>query len=94
MNKHVESTLVPRLDEGSNPSSSTPLVSRKPQSLNRFCGFFLLWPLLIECFDSEKIALEPYVFELYILGDWSEWADRSKFCCYSWMKVRVVPAGR
>ena len=50
-NKHVESSLVPRLDEGSNPSSSTwrggqiPDLARqnqdKPQTINQFCGFLV-----------------------------------------------------
>ena len=49
--KHVESLLVPRLDEGSNPSSSTWRVGQipankslnktKPQNINQFCGFFV-----------------------------------------------------
>lgn len=49
---HVESTLIPRLDEGSNPSSSTWRVGQipankslnktKPQNINQFCGFSCL----------------------------------------------------
>ena len=49
--KHVESALVPRLDEGSTPSSSTQRVGQipankslnktKPQNFNQFCGFLV-----------------------------------------------------
>lgn len=49
--KHVESSLVPRLDEGSNPSSSTKCSGHlpddtrqnkdKPQNISKFCGFFV-----------------------------------------------------
>ena len=49
--KHVESSLVPRLDEGSNPSISTWRVGQipankslnktKPQNINQFCGFLV-----------------------------------------------------
>lgn len=47
--KHVESSLVPRLDEGSSPSSSTWRVGQipankspnktKPHNINSLCGF-------------------------------------------------------
>ena len=42
--KHVESSLVPRLDEGSNPSSSTISIKRQRMltdstELKRFCPF-------------------------------------------------------
>ena len=31
--KHVESELVPRLDEGSSPSSSTQMVSKRKRAV-------------------------------------------------------------
>ena len=51
MTKHVESLLGPRLDEGSNPSTSTwragqipankSLNKTKPHNINLLCGFFV-----------------------------------------------------
>jgi len=48
---HVESSLIPRLDEGSNPSSSTwhfgripankSLNKTKPHNINLLCGFLV-----------------------------------------------------